>query len=80
MLVPQVMLYGFAGVRPRPGGFSIAPNLPSDWPELSITRIHVQDHVVDLTVRREEIVVQTRTPGRRPLEIEAPPGLRRTVR
>jgi hypothetical protein len=51
ILVPQVMLYGFMGLRPTPDGFSIDPRLPRDWPELTITRIHLHEHVLDITVR-----------------------------
>jgi hypothetical protein len=51
ILVPQVMLYGFMGLRPSPDGFSIDPRLPRDWPELTITRIHLHEHVLDITVQ-----------------------------
>jgi hypothetical protein len=51
VLVPQVMLYGFMGLRPNADGFSIHPRLPSDWPELTITRIHLHDDILDITVR-----------------------------
>src|SRR5207248_10224942 len=40
VLVQQVMVYGFLGLRPTPEALSIEPKLPKDWPELTITRIH----------------------------------------
>ena len=49
VLVPQVMLYGFLGFRPTVDGFAIDPKLPSDWPSLTITRIHLHEHVLDVT-------------------------------
>ncbi|HOE67069.1 MAG TPA: hypothetical protein PLO62_11140 [Candidatus Hydrogenedentes bacterium] len=44
-LVPQVLVDGFLGLRPTPEGFAIKPNLPSDWPELTVTRIRIADGV-----------------------------------
>lgn len=35
-LVPQTMLYGFLGFRPRLDGCLIAPNLPVTWPSLTV--------------------------------------------
>jgi hypothetical protein len=52
VLVPQVMLYGFLGFRPTADGFAIDPRLPADWPALTITRIHLHDHVLDVTAKR----------------------------
>lgn len=56
VLVPQVMLYGFLGFRPTPAGFAIAPQLPTDWPELTVTRIHLHDWVLDVTATRDGAV------------------------
>ena len=39
VLLPQVMLYGFLGFRPRLDGFALAPRLPEGWPSLTVTRI-----------------------------------------
>jgi hypothetical protein len=57
VLVPQVMLYGFLGFRPTIDGFAIDPRLPADWPELTITRVHLHDYVLDVTARRGGRVV-----------------------
>jgi hypothetical protein len=53
ILVPQVMLYGFLGFHPTADGFSINPRLPEDWPELTITRIHLHQHVLDVKAARD---------------------------
>jgi hypothetical protein len=58
VLVPQVMLYGFLGVEPRNGGLRIVPRLPRDWPDLTITGVHVQDRVVDLKATRSTVEVR----------------------
>jgi hypothetical protein len=61
VLVPQVMLYGFLGFRPTPDGFSINPKLPSDWPELTLTRIHLHQHVLDITAKRDGTITVSGT-------------------
>ena len=73
ILTPQVMLYGFVGLRPTADGMSIAPRLPSDWNELSITQIHLRDHVLDVRVGKQSIEVVDHSPTGRPLKIEHPP-------
>jgi hypothetical protein len=74
ILVPQVMLYGFLGFRPTAGGFAVNPRLPKDWPELTITRIHLHGNVLDITVRDKTIVVSSAEQATEPLAAEAPPG------
>lgn len=74
VLVPQVMLYGFLGFQPDPDGFTLAPGLPADWPSLTVTRIHVHDHVIDLKVENRVITVMTRRPGAGALDIRVPAG------
>jgi hypothetical protein len=49
ILVPQVMLYGFLGFHPTADGCRIEPNLPKDWPSLTITRIHLHEQILDIT-------------------------------
>ena len=63
ILVPQVMLYGFLGFQPTADGCEIAPRLPADWPSLSITRIHLHDHVLDVLVQGQTITVTDHAPG-----------------
>jgi cellobiose phosphorylase len=43
------MLYGFLGFHPTADGCRIEPSLPKDWPSLTITRIHLQDQVLDIS-------------------------------
>ena len=49
VLVPQVMLYGFLGLTPEPTGFAIAPQLPKGWPSLTVSRVRLHDHEVEIT-------------------------------
>jgi len=74
ILVPQVMLYGFLGLHPTAAGFSIGPRLPSDWKELSITRIHLHGHVLDIRVTADTIDVTDHNPAAEPLLIEPAPA------
>lgn len=72
ILVPQVMLYGFLGLRPTADGCEIAPRLPSDWPALRITRIHLHDHVLDVTAQDQVVTVTDHGPGDSRLDIRVP--------
>lgn len=74
VLVPQVMLYGFMGFTPTPEGCRIEPRLPADWPSLTITRVHLHDHVLDLTARGAELAVTDCAPAEGALTIEVPGG------
>ena len=56
-----------------PGICTIEPRLPSDWKELSITRIHLRDHVIDIRVTGKTIEVTDHNPASPPLVIEHPP-------
>ena len=71
VLVPQVMLYGFLGFTPTAEGCSIAPRLPTDWPELTVTAIRLHDSTIDVTARRDgSVTVRRRGAGTRPLVID----------
>ena len=74
ILVPQVMLYGFLGFRPLADGFAVNPRLPQDWTELTITRIHLHDHVLDISVRGKTLTVTGSGPEDETLAVELPPG------
>jgi hypothetical protein len=74
ILVPQVMLYGFLGLKPTADGCEISPRLPADWPSLRITRIHLHDHVLDVLVQGKTIEVTDHSPGNSALDIQVPPG------
>ena len=71
VLVPQVMLDGFLGFEPTAEGCRIGPRLPAEWPELTVTSIRLQDHLIDVTARRDgSITVRRRGAGSRPLAVE----------
>ncbi len=74
ILVPQVMLYGFLGFKPTAEGCEISPRLPSDWPSLTMTRIHLRDHVLDVSVQGKQITVKVHSPAAQPLQIKVPAG------
>jgi hypothetical protein len=77
VLVTQVMLYGFLGFRPTIGGFAISPRLPKDWPELTITRIHLHEHVLSITARSDGgLEVSGSGPATEELIVDAPAGAR----
>jgi hypothetical protein len=77
VLVPQVMLYGFLGFRPTADGFSIHPRLPADWPELTITRIHLHGHVLDLTAKQDgTVTIAGEGPKEDVLIVDAPKGVK----
>ena len=73
ILVPQVMLHGFLGFHPTADGFALDPRLPKDWPELTITRIHLHEQVLDITVRDKTVAVTASGPAGEPLVAELPP-------
>jgi hypothetical protein len=73
ILAPQVMLYGFLGFRPTADGCSIDPKLPADWPKLAITRIHLHEHVLDITADASARTITFRGPAGE-LPVAAPTG------
>ena len=80
ILVPQVMLYGFLGFSPAADGFHIDPKLPSDWPELTITRIHLRQHVLDITAARDgTITVKGTGPADDVVVVTVPKGAKLSV-
>lgn len=50
ILLPQMMLDGFAGFRVTPEGYEIHPNLPADWKSLTIRNIHYRGGVYQLKI------------------------------
>jgi len=68
ILVPQVMLYGFLGMRPTPQGAELHPRLPEAWEELRINRIYLHRHILDIRVRGTAIEITDQAlPGAEPL-------------
>ncbi len=76
VLVPQIMLYGFLGFQPRADGFNLQPQLPSDWPELKITRIRFQDSVLSIRVGLQDASIEILNDAKAstPIWIRIPPG------
>jgi hypothetical protein len=72
ILVPQTMLYGFLGVKPRGDGLKIDPRLPSNWPSLTVTGVHAQGHVLDLKATPDAVEVHVRASDESPLILELP--------
>jgi hypothetical protein len=68
-LVPQIMLYGFAGFGPRADGFALDPHLPKDFPELTITKIRWHEHLIDLKITSENIVITSDSPAQTQVKI-----------
>ena len=80
VLVPQIMLYGFAGFEPTAEGCRVHPRLPADWPSLTITRIALHDRVLTLRVSPGEI--EFRREGDRPqtpFRVDLPEGFATAV-
>jgi hypothetical protein len=63
LLLPQVMIDGFLGVKPRMDGLVICPSLPKAWPELTITRIGYQGAVYSITAKADRSISVQCTAG-----------------
>ena len=74
VLLPQVMLYGFMGFEPGFEGFKINPQLPKDWPSLTITRVKFQDAVLELSATKNKIKIKIVEPSEKELKIFLPQG------
>lgn len=57
ILVPQIVLDGFLGVKATPTGLTVAPNLPAGWPEAHIERIAWRDCVLAVTASANRVTV-----------------------
>lgn len=80
VLVPQIMLYGFLGCEPHSRGLTLRPNLPSEWPDVSVTRVHAQTHVLDISATREAVRLHVRRTDGAPFELNLPSGTWSMVR
>jgi len=77
VLVPQIMIEGFLGFEPTADGFKINPQLPTDWPSLTVTRIRLRDAVYDIRVANDAInitVVESSAASDETIDIELPNG------
>lgn len=80
LLVPQVMLRGFAGFEPTGDGFALSPRLPKDWPSLTIDRIAWHGLVLRLMVARDRIEIHKEGNAHHPCILQPPPGPWRLTR
>jgi len=53
VLLPQVMLYGFMGIEPQMDSLTINPQLPSEWPSLTIAGVNWQGYGMDITATQQ---------------------------
>jgi hypothetical protein len=73
ILPTQVMLYGFLGFAPTADGFRIDPKLPTDWPELTVTRVALHEHGLDIKATRGgEVMISGTGPKDVTLVVSAP--------
>jgi len=73
ILVPQIMLHGFMGIEQRADGIKITPNLPSDWPSITLTRIDFHSMICDISVTEKTIKVACES-GLRSFNLYVPAG------
>ncbi len=74
LLVPDIVLDGFLGFRPRADGFELRPQLPDTWPSLTVTRIHFRQLVLDIAVDRQSIAIEAHGDGATSLSVYLPRG------
>jgi hypothetical protein len=74
ILVPQIMLDGFLGFKPRADGFEINPKLPKDWKELEINQIYLHDTILDIKVTKDTITVKVKSEPEQPFYVYLPSG------
>lgn len=72
VLVPQVMLYGFMGFTPGMEGFTLNPNLPTDWPSLRIEKILFHDAHLNIEAARDAFTIECNSAISRPLFVGLP--------
>lgn len=76
VMVPSVLVYGFLGIEATPNGLVAKPQLPSEWPSLTVTNIVYRDWHFSLTADRETKNLNARVIAGDPesLRIEVPEG------
>lgn len=74
VLVPQVVLDGFLGFAPTANGFRLDPKLPSEWPELTVDRIHFHDLILSVRATRDSIEVLKEGRADEPCFVHLPDG------
>jgi len=61
VLATQVMMYGFMGFKPTIDGCEINPNLPGEWPELTITNVRLHGIVMDVKATKDAVELTGRS-------------------
>ena len=62
------------GFDPAFEGFKINPQLPNDWPSLTITRVKFHDTVLELSATKNKIKIEVIEPSKKKLKIFLPEG------
>ncbi|MBP8128537.1 MAG: hypothetical protein KA184_03080 [Candidatus Hydrogenedentes bacterium] len=56
-LLPAIIVYGFAGLRPGPDALEVRPRMPQALPELTVRRLRYRGVPMDLTVRPGSVTI-----------------------
>jgi hypothetical protein len=72
ILVPQIIIGGFLGFKPRADGFEIDPKLPKDWKELEITQIHLHHTILEIKVTNDTVIVNVKGELEKPFFVYLP--------
>ncbi len=71
VMVPHVLLEGFAGFRPGPEHIRLTPRLPAGWASLTISNISYRGHVFTLEIEPRKIkIIPTSSATVRPQIVE----------
>lgn len=62
LLVPYTMVEGFLGFKATPEGFTVEPNLPSDWKSLTVKNLRFRGQSLTVTVEGETIIIDSEKP------------------
>lgn len=74
VLVPQIVLNGFLGFLPTVDGFKVDPNLPREWPELTVDRIRLHDLVLRIKAENNSIEISKDGQVDEPMYVHLPEG------
>ncbi|MBY0589600.1 hypothetical protein K2X85_20705 [bacterium] len=69
LLVPLAMIEGFAGLNPTAEGLSFSPRLPSGLPSLTIRRVAIHGHILDIEIQNNQVEFRAVVTGSRPLTL-----------
>ncbi|MEQ8767719.1 MAG: glycosyl hydrolase family 65 protein [Planctomycetota bacterium] len=72
VLVPQILIDGFLGLRATPEGLRIEPRLPIDWPSLAIDRIRFRGGRLRIEVDAERVIIHVERALSKAARLEVP--------